>query len=186
MEAIICTQPDSPTFDSLPTYKITCYPLEKRDYKPFAQAQVCLTPVSLVLRLWAFEAHPRPSSRVEAAFTARHSPGLLSVAAWADGRWSCLLRTPGGDRPLDAIAHAMAGEDLQGVYWGAQVDIPRRLAEEALGTGELAPGSVLLGNFYKRSRDPQKPHDGSCWPADFAGGKEYALSSLVPFRVARC
>ena len=66
------------------------------------------------------------------------------------------------------------------------MDIPRRLAEEALGTGELAPGSVLLGNFYKRSRDPQKPHDGSCWPADFAGGKEYALSSLVPFRVARC
>ena len=185
MEAIICTQPDSPKFDSLPTYKITCYPLEQRDYKPFAQAQVCLTPGNLVVRLWAFEAHPRPLSMVEAVFTTRHSPGVLAITAWADGRWRCVLRTPSGERPLDAIAHAIAGEDLQGVYWGTSVSVSRRLAAQALEAGDLAPGSVLLGNFYKRSWDPEKPHHGSCWPADFAGGREYALSSLAPFRVAR-
>ena len=42
---------------------------------------------------------------------------------------------------------------------------------------------MVLGNLYKRSRDREKPHDGSCWPADFAGGREYALPSLVPFTV---
>ena len=184
MEAIICTQPESPKFDSIPTYKITDYPLEKRDYKPFAQAQVCLTPTQLILRLWAFEAHPKPLSTVEGVFTTRQSEAVLWVSAWADGRWRCALRTPGGEKPIDAIAHAMAGEDLQGEYWGTSVAIRRSLVEEALRVA-LAPGSTLLGNFYKRSRDPQKPHHGSCWPADFAGGREYALTSLVPFAVVR-
>jgi len=47
----------------------------------------------------------------------------------------------------------------------------------------LKPGARLLGNFYKRSRDPEKSHDGSCWPADFAGGREYGLGSLTEFTV---
>lgn len=185
MEAVICTQPESPRFDAIPTYKITCYPLEKRDYKPFAQAQVCVTPRELAIRLWAFEALPRPSSMVEAVFTPREGAALLRVRAWAQGRWECRLFTPGGPRegkPLDAIAHTMAGDDFQGEYWGISVGIPRQAAEEALGLA-LAPGARLLGNFYKRSRDPEKPHDGSCWPADFAGGREYGLGSLAGFTV---
>ena len=184
LEAVICTQPGTPRFDTLPTYKITLYPLEKRDYKPFAQAQVCRTPGELVVRLWAFEALPRPQSMVEGVFTTRQSQQLLRVAAWADGRWSCLLQSPEGERPLDAIAHTMAGDDFQGEYWGVSIAIPRRPVEEALGAA-LEPGAVVLGNFYKRSRDPEKPHHGSCWPADFAGGREYALPSLAPFTVVR-
>lgn len=184
MEAVICTQPEPPKFDAIPTYKITDYPLEKRDYKPFAQAQVCITPATLALRLWSFEAKPRPLSMVEAVFTTRRGQGLLRTAARADGRWSCLFRTPGGERPLSAVAHAMAGDDFQGEYWGISAAIPRPAAEEALGV-VLEPGAVLLGNFYKRSRDPEKPHHGSCWPADFAGGREYGLASLVPFTVVR-
>ena len=185
MEAIICTQPESPRFDAIPTYKITDYPLEKRDYKPFAQAQVCVTPRELVVRLWAFEAMPRPASMVEAVFTSRAGEGVLRVRAWAEGRWECRLSTPGGPRegrPLDAIAHTLAGDDFQGEYWGVSVGIPRRVAEEALGL-RLEPGAKVLGNFYKRSRAPGKAHDGSCWPADFAGGREYGLGSLAEFTV---
>jgi len=184
LRAIICTQPDPPRFDAIPTYKITDYPLEKRDYKPFAQGQLCVTPGSLMARLWAFEARPRPQSMVECVLTARQGRTLLRLAAWADGRWRCLASAPEGDRPLDAIAHTMAGDDFQGEYWGVSVAVPRRLAEEALGIS-LEPGAEVLGNFYKRSRDPEKPHDGSCWPADFAGGREYALPSLAAFTVAK-
>jgi len=184
MEAIICTQPESPRFDAIPTYKITRYPLEKRAYKPFAQAQVCVTPRNLAVRLWSFEALPRPASMVEALFTPRESQTLLRVRAWANGRWDCLLQTPEGERPLDAIAHTMAGDDFQGEYWGISAAIPRRGIEEAFAL-PLEPGAVLLGNFYKRSRDPEKPHDGSCWPADFAGGREYGLGSLRAFTVVK-
>ena len=40
MEAIICTQPEAPRFDAIPTYKITDYPLEKRAYKQIGRAHV--------------------------------------------------------------------------------------------------------------------------------------------------
>ena len=182
MEAIICTQPEAPRFDAIPTYKITDYPLEKRAYKPFAQGQVCVTPRELVLRLWAFEARPRPASMVECVLTTRESQTVLRLRAWANGRWECLLQSPQGERPLSAIAHAMAGDDFQGEYWGISAALPRREIEEALGLA-LEPGAAVLGNFYKRSRDPEKPHDGSCWPADFAGGREYGLGSQAVFTV---
>ena len=185
MEAMICTQPNPPKFDALPTYKITRYPLEKRDYKPFAQAQVCRTSESLWVRLWAFEAKPRPASRLEAVFAATGGEGLLRVTAWADGRWSVRSGSANGEeRELDADAHPMAGDDFQGEYWGISVSIPRERAEEALGLS-LEPGATVPGNFYKRSDDPEKPHHGSCWPADFADGREYGPSSLAPFTVVR-
>lgn len=185
LEAILCTQPASPKFDALPTYKITDYPLEKRDYKPFAQAQVCRTPGELVVRLWAFEAKPRPGSMVEGVFAAPRGEWRIRVAAWADGRWSCRLRSPEGEeRELDAVVRPMAGDDFQGEYWGISAAIPRRPVEEALGF-QLEPGAELLGNFYKRSDDPEKPHHGSCWPADFAGGREYDPASMVTFRVVK-
>lgn len=185
MEAMICTQPDPPKFEALPTYKITCYPLERRDYRPFAQAQVCRTPTLFSVRLWAFEAMPRPVSRVEAVFAAANRGGLLRVVGWADGRRRVSLRCADGtERDIAAAAHPMAGDDFQGEYWGVSVGIPREEAEEALGVS-LEPGAVVPGNFYKRSDDPEKPHHGSCWPADFSGGREYGPTSLVPFTVVR-
>lgn len=184
MEAMICIQPDPPRFDVLPTYKITWYPLEKRDYKPFAQAQVCRTPGALELRLWAFEAKPRPSSMVEAVFAAAGG-GLLRITAWADGRQSVLFESHGKEnRALSADFRPLAGEDFQGEYWGVHFIIPRGGAEDVLGLS-LEPGAVVRGNFYKRSDDPEKRHRGSCWPADFYHGLEYEPPSLVPFTVAR-
>lgn len=184
MEAIICTQPEPPKFDAIPTYKITDYPLEKRDYKPFAQAQVCRTPGALVVRLWAFEAMPRPGSMVEGVFTAPGSGRRIRVAARADGRRSCAALAAGEERELPAEVRPMAGDDFQGEYWGISAAIPREAAEEALGLA-LEPGAVVLGNFYKRSDDPEKPHRGSCWPADFAGGREYEEDSMASFTVVR-
>lgn len=184
LEAIICIQPDPPRFDAIPTYKITCYPLEKRDYKPFAQAQVCLAPGELWLRLWAFEARPRPGSQVEAVLAPGEGDGLVRLSARADGSWRCVWRRPDGEEePLEAALRPMAGDDFQGEYWGVSAALPRPRVEQALGP--LEAGSVVLGNFYKRSRDPDKPHHGSCWPADFAGGREYEAVSLVPFTVVR-
>lgn len=184
MEAVICTLPGPPKFDAIPTYKITSYPLEKRDYKPFAQAQVCVTPQVLAVRLWAFEAHPKPLSRLEGVFAAPDCALALWITAWADGRWSCVRKSPEGTETLEAEVRPMAGDDFQGEYWGIAATLPRPQAEEALGLS-LEPGAVALGNFYKRSRDPEKPHDGSCWPADFAGGREYEPSSLRSFTVVR-
>ena len=71
-------------------------------------------------------------------------------------------------------------QDLFGV-----ADANLKLLERELGPGCLEEGGELLGNFYKLSNDPGKPHRGSMAPADFAGGREYALGSLAAFRVVR-
>ena len=57
-----------PVWDALPVAKIIQYPLERADYKPFAQARLCMTPETLYLRLWAFEVSPEPSSSLAACF----------------------------------------------------------------------------------------------------------------------
>lgn len=49
-----------PVWDALPVGKIIYYPLEKRDYRPFAQARMCANKTDFFLRLWAFETHPSP------------------------------------------------------------------------------------------------------------------------------
>ena len=185
MSYYICIQPATPQLETIPTYKITDYPLEKRDYKPFAQAKICLTPQELLIQMWAFEMVPMPESRLQAVFTTPESTNLLVVTAEAGGRCSCVARGPGGDKPLDAIFHSLDGEDLQGIYWGATAAIRRTAVENVLGQGCTETGKALLGNFYKLSSNPQKPHQGSLYPADFAGGREYALPSLGEFRIVR-
>ena len=183
MPYYICAQPSSPRLETIPTYKITDYPLEKRDYKPFAQAKVCLTPQELLIQMWAFEMVPMPESRLRAVFTTPRSANLLVVTAEAGGHCSCGARGPGGDKPMDSIVHSLDGEDLQGIYWGVTAALRRAAVEEILGPGCTETGKTLLGNFYKLSDSPKKPHKGSLYPADFAGGREYALSSLGEFRI---
>ena len=51
-----------PVWDALPVGKIIYYPLEKRDYRPFAQARMCVNETDFFLRLWAFETRPSPES----------------------------------------------------------------------------------------------------------------------------
>ena len=60
----ICRLKTRPQFDTLPVMKVTQYPLEPRDYKPFAQGLLAVDPQRLYIRLWAFETPPEPESRI--------------------------------------------------------------------------------------------------------------------------
>ena len=182
MSCLICSQPATPRMDALPTYKIIDYPLEPRDYKPFAQTRLCMTPTQLVVELWAFEMVPKPESRMVAVFTTSSSQTLLFVEAFAHGAVRCFARSPQGDRPLDILSHSLDGEDLQGIYWGISARLSRTLLEELFGKGCCDVGHTLLGNVYKLSDNAEKPHKGSLFPADFAGGREFALCSLGEFQ----
>lgn len=183
MNCVICSQPATPKMDTLPTYKIIDYPLEQRDYKPFAQAKLCMTPAGLVLAIWAFEMVPKPESRLQAVFTTRDNELLLFAESWSGGKVDCFVRTPQGDRPVTVISHSLCGEDLQGIYWGATITLPRSLLEDCFGKGAAEVGSCLMGNLYKLSDNKEKPHKGSLFPADFANGREYAMSSMGELKI---
>ena len=169
MDFKICTIRTPAEMESLPVAKIVDYPLEKRDYRPFAQAIICRDEQNIFLRLWAFEVLPPDGSALWAV-----------LYPFAD-RPRCSLRvclTAGGEKPdlrvflaegnseeaVDNVAfRSWCGEDLQGVYWGGQVAVPF----VALGAAPWVSGSVFPGNFYKICAAESRRHCGSFFPADW-------------------
>ena len=150
---VVGRQPD---FGSLPAAKIIDYPLEKRDYRPFAQAQLALGPGALFVRMIAFEAHPDPESRLWLLLGMRE--GCFCLSAAGDGGIGLLPPLP------DVHTHHIGGEDLQGVFWGTECALPLAPLEALLGK-QLAPGGTLRGNILKTSAGGEMPpHFGCLYP----------------------
>ena len=178
-----------PNFDSVPVAKITDYPLEQRDYKPFAQAILCLGDGNLYLRMWAFEVSPPDGSSLccvmypyptkpELAFS-------VEITHGSDSAKVSLFLIEGGERknldiPVQVSAHN--GEDLQGVYWGATVSLPIAALEKSGGKTAFKSGNSFPGNFYKLCAAPNWKHMGSHFPAIFPGGA-YTQGSMGEFIV---
>lgn len=180
----------APNLDSLPVAKITDYPLEPADYKPFAQARMCVCTAGLLLQLWAFEANPSPKSSLKAVLWSPADPRRgFSLELWSSGQLQASMIQDGVISPMaDAglrlpTLEPLWGEDLQGIYWGGSLTLSHEQMTSLLGDGCLSPGSVLPGNLYKLSTDPVKPHCGSLFPADFAGGDPMGSSSMGEFRI---
>lgn len=141
-----------PDYGSLPAAKIIDYPLEERDYRPFAQAQLALGPSSLFVRLIAFETHPDPESRM--GLLLRLLKGCFWLSASAGGELQLLP-----DMPVQQ--HRIAGEDLQGIFWGMECALPRARLEALLGA-PLGPGVQVQGNILKTGVQPE--HFGCLYP----------------------
>lgn len=105
-----------PQLDSLPVGKIVNYPLEKRDYRPFAQFRLCVNEEGLHLYLWAFELEVSPKSVMRVCLNL--CPGqrkhldlalfAMALPAFPSGRGTGFWRSSGGGPPF-------VGEDLQWV-----------------------------------------------------------------------
>lgn len=169
-------------FEALPVGKITKYPLEKASYKPYAQCSLCLTGESLAARMLAFEVAPGADSELRAvlypfrdraaALHLRAVPGAQGVSAWVEVEEKT-MQLPLRSRSRD-------GEDLQGVYWGWDVFLPLDVLERLGGALLLEKDRDFPGNFYKLR---PASHQGSCYPANFAGCQPFALASMGSFRV---
>lgn len=160
------------SFDSLAVAKIVNYPFEKRDYKPFAQARVCLTPTRFVVRMWAFEATPVaditaavPEMMKEDSFICFQigcPKRYLSVSANANGVLYPELVCGGEKTLLDASVFetsAFTGEDLQGEYWGMQFSCEISALNELLRFDILE--NELKGNIYKACFNERAEHIGA-------------------------
>lgn len=171
--------------DSLMVAKITDYPLEKAEYKPFAQAHLCTLPQGLAVQMWAFEVEPAKQSSLRVVLAANQKD-MVSAQLWADGRLEVLSgRDAAHLSPCAGLAtlQPLWGEDLQGRYWGGSLVFDRAQLEAMWGPHCLEPGSVLRGNLYKLSTDAKKPHCGSLFPAAFAEGDPYGAGSLGEFEI---
>lgn len=176
-----------PVWDELPVYKICHYPLEKRDYRPFAQLRACANQEMLFFRVWAFETKPSPQSVLLVKL--QPDPANETVfcfTADSAGGLDCVVETPEGEKALAEYGilpalHTYRGEDLEGEYWGIVLQLPRKALELVLGSDPIRPGHRMLGGVYKRDTHPASTHYGSLFPADAAKENPFDKSSFGEF-----
>ncbi len=157
-----CLFPGPPDFETLHAAKLTEFPLEKWDYKPFSQGRICFAPDGLHVQFHCFEAISQPESEIRGVL--RFTPdSLLTLSLYADGRFQVMAN---GINVPEGELHPFSGEDLQGVYWGGSFFVPASFLKSCFGF-QAEVGGAFTGNFYKLCEAPEKPHYGSFYPADF-------------------
>lgn len=174
-----------PIWDALPVGKIVHYPLEKRDYRPFAQARMCVNETDFFLRMWAFETHPTPSSVLMARlqFDPDHSDQVLEITVNSLGGMDCAMLEGQKQTPLALYGvlpqlHSYRGEDLEGEYWGIVVKIPRSAIQKIYGADPIQPGYAIKGNLYKKDTAPASTHWGSLFPVDLSCEDPFGQASF--------
>ena len=163
-----------PLWNSLPAAKIINYPLEKADYKPYAQARLCVSNYDFYIQLLAFEVSPEEKSVVGTAIApfAKEDGGkrYFWLSTNRSGALVCKFidETTGNETDVtkNVSVRIYTGEDEQGVYWCSSFTLPLSLVEKFFGKSYLVPGHKMAGNFYKLC-DGERPHYGSYYPADF-------------------
>ncbi len=158
-------------YETLHVAKLTDFPLEKRDYKPYSQVRICFAGDGMHLQLLAFEASPLSESRMTAVFilTPLYESACLSLELYADGRFSAKCFAPSGGNLVDgATVHHFTGEDLQGVYWGGNIFLPIKSLKTLFPNLVVAKDQTFRGNLYKLCDNSARPHMGSFYPADFS------------------
>lgn len=180
-----------PLWNSLPAAKIINYPLEKADYKPYAQARVCISNDDLHLQLLAFEVEPEEKSIVGAALAFHpEEDGGRRYFWFSTNRSGALVckfidEINGTEQDIskNVAVRIYAGEDEQGVYWCSCFTMPLAAAEQLCGTHYLAPGHKMKGNFYKLC-DGERPHYGSFYPTDFTAVNPLGSAFFGDFELA--
>lgn len=148
-----------PDYEALHVAKITCFPLERRDYKPYSQARICFAQDGLHVQLLSFEAIPFPDSAICAVFRFAHDRAAISLRLFADGRLAA---------PQGVTAHTFTGEDLQGMFWGGNLFVPTAALRPFFGGFAPVAGAAFHGNLYKLCENDARAHYGCYYPADFA------------------
>ena len=163
-----------PLWNSLPAAKIINYPLEKADYKPYAQARLCVSNDDFYIQLLAFEVEPEEKSVVGAAIAPFSEEDGGKRYFWlSTNRGGALVckfidEATGNETDIskNVSVRIFTGEDEQGVYWCTNFALPLSLVEKLFGKSYLVPGHRMKGNFYKLC-DGKRPHYGSFYPANF-------------------
>ncbi len=181
MSYFICKQGNIPLMDTLPVYKIINYPLEKNDYKPFAQTKICLCPTKLVIEMLSFEMFPKDESTVKAVIYNPLTDKFIDINADANKNFFVKDNL---NNDINSTLRYIKGEDLQGVYWGVVAEIDINTLIRALDMDSIKANDKLLCNFYKISENIEKHHIGSMYPITYKNKTDiYQKDNLAEFTV---
>lgn len=150
-------------YDVIPVAVLKNFPQEKRDYKPFTQCKICLSPMGLSVRLMTFEAIPDEKSCMRAVFCPENIP--VSVDVCQNQTYTLKLGSEKADLP-DFKTHFFKGEDLQGKYWGADFVLTEDIMKKVSPNFTFKGLTSLKGNIFKICEEGKRPHFGSYFPSD--------------------
>jgi hypothetical protein len=151
---------------SLGIFKITQYPFEERDFKPFALSRLCiLNDNTLVCRMWSFEVNPYCENGEDIfndstmSFAFGQKDNFLIVTANAKGKVLTQKVCGGEIKTVSSNLHShfFTGEDLQGIYWGVQFSLELEEIKKLIGI-DISEG--FKGNIYKTSFKEHKHFGG--------------------------
>lgn len=174
----ICVVDGDIQFDALPVGKIIDYPLEKRDYKPFSQFRAAINQEGLHLQLWAFEVEQTAQSEMKAVLNLNPKGSMyFDLTLHGDYTAELTICNEADHSTMNygdtLVLHKLDGEDLQGIYWGAEILIPMKLIDEIFGKTEFTKDDVVTGNLFKQNKAEPKPHYGCFFPVDFGVSNPY-------------
>ena len=153
-----------PPMDSMPVMKVLRYPLERADFKPFAQARMCyLDGQGIFLMMWSFEVQPicRGDDNDSFLIFKAQVAGEQEICIKVNRQGVYRFTVNGWEHSTDEIPCKMfTGEDLQGIYWGCELFITNSLLKSIYGVTNLETGHMIKGNIFKTCDDSTFRHHG--------------------------
>lgn len=134
------------SFDKLLIEKLGCDQSVAVNDRIFALAQAGICEDSFYARIQSFECNPKD---VSLTLILEHDGNR--VVATVNERGEASLEANQKKHPEALTSYLIAGEDLQGEYWGGVFVLPLAWLEGKLGCS-LAKGAKLLGNFIREGK----------------------------------
>lgn len=150
------------SFDTLPVYKITNYPLVDNAYRPFTLGRFAMDEENtLLIRFMCFEESPNSQGDI------CKTEGLIFQLGELENSFLTFAFSPKGDKELYLVegdkktplhfnsslisVTTFKGGDQQGFYWGLDIAIPfkDKTFTPFFGNTSFEIGTTLKGNFYK-------------------------------------
>lgn len=164
---------DRAIWDEMEVFKIIEFPFARDAYKPFSQARICIVAGSnITFRVWSFEAKPRIDSLLAFLLNPFKSSSseYIKIIFKCDKTFEVYFGDPkSGIEKLkinddEIIMTPFEGEDLQGIYWGGEVTITKKLLFMLYGKDTFINGDIMSGNIYKYCLTGEKNHFGTLFP----------------------
>lgn len=135
---------------------------ERTPYEPLSILRLCIAGGSLLIHVSIYETRPEPESTFHCVIAPQGSGEPLQIRM-----------TPEDFEQLPVLPKVGlvrdGGENLEGVYWGGLLRLPREWLETTIGNALLECEVPLTCNFYHTSVRPGQEHTISLFPSQRLG-----------------
>lgn len=135
---------------------------ERTPYEPLSILRLCIAEGGLLIHVSIYETRPEPESTFHGIIARQGSSEPLQIRM-----------TPEGFEQLPILPKVRlvrdGGENLEGVYWGGLLKLPREWLETSIGNALLEDEIPLTCNFYHTSVRPGQEHTISLFPPQRLG-----------------